>query len=59
MVTQTVVEMYVPPHEVTASHMFWFNNGPWKRTQLFRDAIPYNLPLPRPWELRASAPAIV
>lgn len=26
--------------------MIWFNNGPWKRTIIYRDEIPHNFPKP-------------
>ncbi len=47
-VAQTVMEMYGPPHEATASRMTWFNNGPWKRTELSRDPVPHDFPVPHP-----------
>ncbi len=48
MVAQTMMEKYGPPHEATPSRMIWFDNGPWKRTILYRDAIPHDFPAPHP-----------
>lgn len=48
MVAQTVMDKYGPPQEATPSRMIWFNNGPWKRTILYRDTIQHNFPVPHP-----------
>lgn len=28
--------------------MIWYNNGPWKRTIVYRDAVPHNFPTTHP-----------
>jgi hypothetical protein len=42
----TIIKKYGMPHEATASRLIWFNNGPWKRTILHRDASPHVFPTP-------------
>lgn len=36
---------YGGPNEATASTLTWYNNGPWKRTILFRHEIPHEFPM--------------
>lgn len=40
-----IMEKYGNPHEAIPSRFIWYNNGPWKRTVVFRDAEPHNLPV--------------
>lgn len=40
------IEKYGPPNEAIASRLIWYNNGPWKRTIVYRDEIPHNFPQP-------------
>lgn len=40
------VEQYGPPNEATESRLIWYNNGPWKRTIVYRDEIPHDFPQP-------------
>ncbi|MFZ3589132.1 hypothetical protein ACOI1C_07540 [Bacillus sp. DJP31] len=40
------IEQYGPPNEAIASRLIWYNNGPWKRTIVFRDEIPHDFPQP-------------
>ncbi len=40
------IEKYGPPDEATPSTLTWYNNGPWKRTEVFRHEIPHNFPQP-------------
>lgn len=40
------IEKYGPPNEATPSQFIWYNNGPWKRTVVFRHEIPHNFPQP-------------
>lgn len=47
-VAETIVGKYGPPSEVTATRLIWHNNGPWKRTIVYRDAVPHNFPMPHP-----------
>jgi hypothetical protein len=41
-----MIERYGPPEEATPSRLIWFNNGPWKRTIVYRDEVPHNFPKP-------------
>ncbi len=47
-VAATVMEKYGPPNEATASLLIWHNNGPWKRTILYRDVVEHDWPMPHP-----------
>lgn len=40
------IEKYGLPNEATPSRLIWFNNGPWKRTIVYRDEVPHNFPKP-------------
>lgn len=40
------IEHYGPPNEATQSRLIWYNNGPWKRTIVYRDEIPHDFPQP-------------
>jgi hypothetical protein len=42
----SLVEKYGRPAEATAHRITWYNNGPWKRTVLYRESVPHNFPLP-------------
>jgi hypothetical protein len=39
-----MIEKYGPPNEATPTKLFWYCNGPWKRTELSRDAVVHNWP---------------
>ncbi|GAB3046591.1 hypothetical protein [Virgibacillus ainsalahensis] len=43
-----IIEKYGLPEEATGSRLMWYNNGPWKRTIVHRDAVPHNFPTPHP-----------
>jgi hypothetical protein len=43
-----MIKKYGLPHEATPSRLIWFNNGPWKRTIVYKDPIPHNFPTPHP-----------
>ena len=45
-VARKTLERYGPPNEATPSRLIWFENGPWKRTILYRDEVPHNFPKP-------------
>ena len=45
-VAQKMIERYGEPDEATPSRLIWFNNGPWKRTIVYRDEVPHNFPKP-------------
>jgi hypothetical protein len=47
-VAQTVIGKYGAPDEATASMLIWHNNGPWKRTIVYRDTVPHSFPMPHP-----------
>jgi hypothetical protein len=40
------IKQYGPPNEATPSRLIWYNNGPWKRTIVYRDEIPHDFPQP-------------
>lgn len=40
------IEQYGPPNEAIFSRLIWYNNGPWKRTIVYRDEIPHDFPQP-------------
>ena len=46
MVLKTLLEAYGPPNEATPTKLFWYNNGPWKRTVLTSDIVVHNFPTP-------------
>lgn len=41
-----ILQKYGPPNEAIASRLIWYNNGPWKRTIVYRDEVPHNFPNP-------------
>ncbi|MFC6997623.1 hypothetical protein [Rufibacter roseus] len=43
---EQMMEKYGPPNEAIPSRLIWYNNGPWKRTIVYRDEIPHNFPQP-------------
>lgn len=47
-VAQTMIGKYGAPNEATPSRLIWFNNGPWKRTIVYRDTVPHHFPMPHP-----------
>ncbi len=40
------IDQYGPPNEAVSSRLIWYNNGPWKRTIVYRDEVPHNFPQP-------------
>ncbi len=40
------IDQYGPPNEAVFSRLIWYNNGPWKRTIVYRDEVPHNFPQP-------------
>jgi hypothetical protein len=38
-----IITKYGFPQEATVSRLIWYNNGPWKRTIVYRDAFPHVL----------------
>ena len=43
-VAQQMIEKYGPPNEATSTKLFWYGNGPWKRTELSRDVVTHHWP---------------
>ena len=43
-VARDVMENYDTPDQATHDRLFWFNNGPWKRTVMYRDGVPHKFP---------------
>jgi hypothetical protein len=43
-VARQMFEKYGPPNEATPTKLFWYENGPWKRTELSRDVVVHNWP---------------
>ncbi|WP_156290164.1 hypothetical protein [Oceanobacillus salinisoli] len=43
---ELTIEQYGPPNEAIPSRLIWYNNGPWKRTIVYRDEIPHDFPQP-------------
>ena len=44
MVARKLLEQYGAPNEATPTKLFWYHNGPWKRTVLTRDVVTHNFP---------------
>jgi hypothetical protein len=45
-IVQQMLRQYGPPNEGTRYRLIWYNNGPWKRTEVTRDEIAHNFPAP-------------
>lgn len=43
-----IINKYGLPHEATVSRLIWYNNGPWKKTIVHREAVPHAFPTPHP-----------
>jgi hypothetical protein len=41
-----LIEKYGPPNEASRTALFWYDNGPWKRTVLSSDSVQHNWPTP-------------
>ncbi len=41
-----MLEQYGTPNEATPTKLFWYRNGPWKRTIVTRDVVTHNFPAP-------------
>ncbi|MDP9350899.1 MAG: hypothetical protein M3P51_05085 [Chloroflexota bacterium] len=46
MAARQMLEQYGPPNEATPTKLFWYRNGPWKRTELTSDVVIHNFPSP-------------
>ena len=45
-VARQMLAKYGPPNEATPTKLFWYRNGPWKRTVLTSDVVTHNWPAP-------------
>jgi hypothetical protein len=45
-VARQLLDKYGPPNEATPTRLFWYRNGPWKRTELTSDAVMHHWPAP-------------
>ena len=43
-IAEQMIAKYGFPNEATPTKLFWYRNGPWKRTELSRDAVVHNWP---------------
>jgi len=43
---EQTIAMYGSPNEALESRLIWYNNGPWKRTIVYRDEVLHNFPAP-------------
>lgn len=43
---EKLLDHYGAPNELTATKLFWYRNGPWRRTVLTADEIVHNFPTP-------------
>jgi len=53
---QQMIERYGPPNEATPTKLFWYRNGPWKRTSVTRDVVTHNFPAPHSDYLTQATP---
>lgn len=45
-IARQMLDKYGPPNEATPTKLFWYRNGPWKRTVLTSDVVAHNWPAP-------------
>ena len=43
-VADETIKKYGNPNEATANMLIWYNNGPWKKTILFKEEVPHHFP---------------
>lgn len=49
MIAETTINRHGPPDESVPSRLIWHHDdGPWKRTELFRDPVPHHFPMEHP-----------
>jgi hypothetical protein len=46
LTAQDIINKYGEPYEATPSMLIWYNNGPWKKTVVYRDTVKHNFPVP-------------
>lgn len=45
-VARQMLDKYGQPNEATPTKLFWYRNGPWKRTEITSDVVAHNFPAP-------------
>ncbi len=45
-IARQMMEQYGAPNEMTPTKLFWYRNGPWKRTELTSDVVLHDFPSP-------------
>jgi hypothetical protein len=45
-IAEQMMEQYGAPNEATPTKLFWYRNGPWKRTELTSDIVAHDFPSP-------------
>jgi hypothetical protein len=45
-VAEQMLAKYGPPNEATPTRLFWYRNGPWKRTEITSDVVVHHWPAP-------------
>lgn len=45
-IAKELVDKYGEPDEISANMMIWYNNGPWKRTELRNEELNHDFPMP-------------
>jgi hypothetical protein len=43
---QQMIKKYGLPYEATINRLIWYQNGPWKQTEITRYSVPHNFPTP-------------
>jgi hypothetical protein len=43
---RAMMDKYGPPAEATPSLLIWYDNGPWKRTVVYKEEIDHDFPMP-------------
>lgn len=43
-VANAMMDKYGPPDQITTDILVWNNNGPWKKTILFKEEVPHDFP---------------
>jgi hypothetical protein len=46
LVAEQMMKQYGAPNEATPTKLFWYRNGPWKRTELTSDVVLHDFPSP-------------
>lgn len=45
-VAAKMIDKYGAPSEATTTMLVWYNNGPWKKTVLYKNEVPHDFPKP-------------